>query len=150
MSTTTSSIGSVLNSLIETCKDGQEGFRDAAEKVQAADFKALFSELSIQRQQFATELHRLVLAVGEDAEKSGTVAGALRRGWMDLKAALTSGDVHAILAECERGEDSAMSRYREAIEHDEMPASVRHVIQHQAMAVQASHDRVRDLRDRFQ
>ena len=33
MSTTTTSITSVLNSLIETCKDGQEGFRAAAEAV---------------------------------------------------------------------------------------------------------------------
>ena len=35
MSTTTKSIATVLNSLIETCEDGQEGFRSAAEDVKA-------------------------------------------------------------------------------------------------------------------
>jgi hypothetical protein len=31
-----------------------------------------------------------------------------------------------------------------------LPSNVRHVIQHQYMSVQAAHDHVRDLRDRFQ
>lgn len=147
MSTTTSSIASVLNSLIETCKDGQHGFREAAEKVKNADYKALFSEFAMQRQQFIGELQRLVAGLGEDVEKSGSVAGALHRGWIDLKSALTSGEEHAILAECERGEDSAVAEYREALEHDELPPEVRSVIQQQYVAVQDAHDRVRDLRD---
>lgn len=150
MSTTIKSIASVLNSLIETCKDGQEGFRNAAENVRTADFKSLFSELSMQRQQFIGELQTLVRGLGEDTEKSGSVAGALHRGWIDLKSALTSGDEHAILAECERGEDSAVAEYRDALEHDELPANVRAVVRQQFMGVQAAHDRVRDLRDRFQ
>jgi uncharacterized protein (TIGR02284 family) len=150
MSITTKSVASVLNSLIETCKDGQEGFRNAAENVKNADYKALFSELSMQRQQFVSELQTLVSGLGEDVEKSGSVAGALHRGWIDLKAALTSGDEHAILAECERGEDSAVEEYRDAIDHHEMPENVRAAIRQQYMAVQAAHDRVRDLRDRHQ
>jgi uncharacterized protein (TIGR02284 family) len=150
MSTTTRSIASVLNSLIETCKDGQEGFRAAAENVKSADFKSLFSELSMQRQQFTAELQTLVRSLAEDTEKTGSIAGALHRGWIDLKAALTSGDEHAILSECERGEDSAVAEYRDALEHDDLPANVRSVIRQQYMGVQAAHDRVRDLRDRFQ
>ena len=109
MSKTTKSIASVLNSLIETCKDGQEGFRTAAENVKSTDFKELFSELSIQREQFAGELQRLVLGLGEEVETSGSFGGTLRRGWMDLKAAITGGDEHAILVECERGEDAAVA-----------------------------------------
>jgi uncharacterized protein (TIGR02284 family) len=85
MSTTTKSIASVLNSLIETCEDGLEGFRSAAEDVKSADFR----ELSMQRQQFATELQTLVLGHGEEAQTSGSFGGALRRGWMDLKAAIS-------------------------------------------------------------
>lgn len=149
MSTTTSSIASVLNDLIETCKDGQYGFQSAAETVKNADFKTLFSELSIQRQTFVGELQRLVASLAEETEKSGSLVGTLHRGWIDIKAALSSGDEHAVLAECERGEDSAVSAYRDALEHDELPASIREVIQQQSVAVQAAHDRVRDLRDRY-
>ena len=123
MSTTTKSIASVLNSLIETCEDGQEGFRSAAEDVKSADLKELFSELSQQRQQFATELQTLVLGFGEEAQTSGSFGGVLRRGWMDLKAAITSGDEHTILVECERGEDAAVAAYRDALEHEELPSN---------------------------
>ncbi len=150
MSKTSTSIASVLNSLIETCKDGQYGFQSAADTVKNADFKALFSELSMQRQQYVAELQSLVASLGEETEKSGSLAGTLHRGWIDIKAALSSGDEHAILAECERGEDSAVSEYRDALEHEELPANVRAVIREQSMVVQAAHDRVRDLRDRFQ
>lgn len=150
MSTTTTSIASVLNSLVETCKDGQYGFQSAAETVKNPDFKSLFSELSMQRQQYVVELQRLVAGLGEQTEKSGSLAGALHRGWIDIKAALSSGDEHAILAECERGEDSAVAEYRDALSHDELPADIRAVIHQQSMGVQAAHDRVRDLRDRFQ
>jgi uncharacterized protein (TIGR02284 family) len=149
MNATTTSIASVLNSLIATCKDGQEGFRTAAEKVKSADLKALFSELSMQRREFAGELQLLVTDLGEEAETSGSVSGALRRGWMNLKAALTSGDEHAILAVCESGEDSAVAAYREALEHEDLPDGVRDLIQRQYICIQAAHDRVRALRDRF-
>ena len=151
MSTSTASIASVLNSLIETCKDGQAGFRSAGENVKHADYASLFSELSLQRQQFITELQALVRGLGEDTEKSGSVAGALHRGWIDLKAALTSGDEHAILAECERGEDAAVEQYLEVVEHDDIPTqarAARTIIRRQLAGLQRAHDRVRALRDR--
>ena len=150
MNKTTSSIAYVLNSLIETCKDGQEGFRSAAERVRSTDCKSLFTELSMQREQFAGELQRIVGDLGEKIDTSGSFSGAVRRAWMDLKAAITSGDEHAILVECERGEDAAVAEYRDVLDHEELPASVRHVIEEQYAVVHASHVRVRDLRDRFE
>ena len=149
MATTTKTIAHVLNSLIETCKDGQEGFRSASEDVQNSALKSLFSELSIERSRFCSELQRLVGTLGEDAETSGSVSGSLHRGWIDLKSALSSGDEHSILSECERGEDSAVAEYREALEHDGLPEGVRDVIRRQYLAVQEAHDRVRDLRDAY-
>jgi uncharacterized protein (TIGR02284 family) len=148
MSTTTENMASVLNSLIEACKDSQEGFRDAARQVKNADYKSLFAELANQRQMYMGELRRMVMSLGEPAEDSGSFAGSLHRGWMDLKAALSSGDEHAILEECERGEDFAVSRYRVAMEHKELPGSIRTAIERQYAGVQAAHDRVRALRDR--
>ena len=150
MTTTTQDIASVLNSLIETCKDGQEGFRSAAENVKNADMAALFRSYSSQRQQFAAELQTFVRGLGEGMEKSGSVAGALHRGWIDLKAAVSAKDEHAILAECERGEDSAVDEYRDALQHSELPAEVHGVIARQYASVQEAHDRVRDLRDSYQ
>jgi uncharacterized protein (TIGR02284 family) len=149
MATTTKTIAHVLNSLVETCKDGQEGFRSAAEDVTNRALKNLFNELSIERGRFCNELQRLVKTLGEDAESSGSLSGSLHRGWIDLKSALSSGNEYSILAECERGEDAAVSEYRDALEHDELPESVRDVIGRQYLGVKESHDRVRDLRDAY-
>ena len=140
---------SLLNHLIETLKDGQEGFRASSEDSGSPELKTILSKYSLQRSGFAGELQALAHSLGaKEPATSGSVAGALHRGWIGLKSALASRDAHAILAECERGEDSAVAEYRDALEHDELPANIRHVIQQQSMGVQASHDRVRDLRDR--
>jgi uncharacterized protein (TIGR02284 family) len=148
MATTTKSISAVLNGLIETCRDGQHGFKTAAEDVKSPALRSLFEELSMERGRFIAELEHLVRSVGEDVEKTGSVAGVMHRAWIDLKSAISSGSEHAVLAECERGEDSAVSEYREALEH-ELPVTVRNIVQQQYVAVQQAHDRVRELRDTY-
>ena len=139
---------SILKDLIETLKDGQEGFRAASTDVESTELKTLFSEYSLQRSKFAGELQALAHSLGEkEPTTTGSVAASLHRGWINLKAALTSKDEHAILAECERGEDSAVAEYKKALETETLPADVRATIQTQSVAVKAAHDRVRDLRD---
>src|SRR5438874_5672681 len=106
---------STINSLIETLKDGEEGFKQAAEAVKDSNLKSLFYEFSQQRARFATELQSLAMNLGEtESEEIICATGAMHRAWINLKSAVTSGDDHAILAECERGEDSAMKEYEEA------------------------------------
>ena len=137
---------STLNGLIETCKDGQDGFKEAAEGVERSDLKSLFYEFSQQRSQFVGELQSLVRELGGDPEKSGSVAAAIHRGWINIKSAVTGKDEGAILSECERGEDSAKNAYKSALE-EALPANVTEVVQRQFTAVQAAHDRVKALRD---
>lgn len=149
MSITTTSVASVLNALIEVCKDGQEGFQSAAENVERADVKAFLNELSRERRTFASDLQALAVSLGDEPATYGGCGGGMHRGWMDLRAALAEGDEHAILAECEHGEDAASAEYREAVGHDDLPWAVRRVVRQQYMAIQGSHDRVRDMRDSF-
>jgi uncharacterized protein (TIGR02284 family) len=137
---------SVINGLIETNKDGQEGFKTAADGVERSDLKSLFYEFSQQRSQFAGELQGLVRDLGGDPENSGSFSGAIHRGWMNIKAAVTGQDEQAILNECERGEDSAKGAYRSALENN-LPANVRETIQNQNSSIQAAHDRIKALRD---
>src|ERR1700755_3494934 len=56
---------STINNLIETLKDGQKGFKQAAEAVKDSDLKSLFSEYSLQRSRFAGELQAQALQLGE-------------------------------------------------------------------------------------
>src|SRR5258708_27670037 len=89
---TNNEVISTLNKLIETCKDGQEGFKIAAEGVERSDLKSFFYEYSQQRSQFAGELQTLVQTLGGDPENSGSFSGALHRGWMNIKSAVTGKD----------------------------------------------------------
>lgn len=147
MPITNNDVIATLNDLIEVCKDGQEGFRASAERVSEPDIKNMFYQYSQQRAQFAGELQAEVRSLGGEPETDGSVAGAVHRGWVNLKAALSSPDEYAVLAECESGEDTAYSSYRKALEKD-LPANVVLVLIRQADAIKQSHDRVRSLRDR--
>jgi uncharacterized protein (TIGR02284 family) len=136
---------SVLNNLIETCKDGQNGFQTAAEGISKSDLKSLFYQYSQQRAGFAGELQAEVRRLGGDPEKAGSVAATLHRGWINIKSAVTGEDEGAVLAECERGEDSAVSNYKDALASQNLPADVRSILERQYAQVQEAHDRIRNL-----
>jgi len=139
---------STINDLIETLKDGQEGFKQAAEAVKDSNLKSLFSEYSLQRSRFAGELQAQAVQLGESKpEDSSSVSGAMHRTWINIKSAVTSGDDHAILAECERGEDSAIKEYKDAIEGDGLSAPLRDIVSRQYGEVKSAHDRIKQLRD---
>lgn len=138
---------STINSLIETLKDGQEGFRQAAEGVKDPQLKSVFNQYSLQRARFSTELQKQAQGLGESKpETSSSAAGALHRTWIDLKSAVTKGDDHAILAECERGEDSAVEEYKKALD-DSLSAPLRDLVSLQYGEIKKAHDRIKSLRD---
>ncbi|MBA3601505.1 MAG: PA2169 family four-helix-bundle protein [Acidobacteria bacterium] len=137
---------STLNNLIETCKDGQEGFKQAAEGVERSDLKSLFYDLGPQRAKFAGELQALVRELGGDPETTSSTAGALHRGWINIKSYVTGKDEAGVLNEAERGEDIAKKAYKDALAEN-LPANVMTVVQAQSNEVMTAHDKVRDLRD---
>ena len=141
-----SDFSGTLNELIETCIDGQKGFEAAAEAVEDPTLKQELKQYSQQRGDCAHELQRLVASSGEEPKEHGSASAAMHRGWMDLRKALTSNDTHAILAECERGEDSALETYRDALD-EPLPPQLALPVASQYQAIQTAHDRVRDLRD---
>ncbi len=138
----------VLNELIETSMDGEKGFMKAAEDAHDAELKSLFTECAQRCREGAAELQAQVLRLGGSPEKSGTAAGALHRGWISLKEAVSRRDDKAILEECERGEDYAKAQYRKALERD-LPTDSRVIVERQYQGVLANHDRVKSLRDRY-
>lgn len=137
---------STVNDLIETSKDGEQGFRTCADGVKDTELKALFDQTAKRCAEGATELQATVRALGGDPEKHGSATAALHRGWINIKSAITGMDETAVLAECERGEDSAKHAYEAALKKD-LPADVRSIVERQYEGVKQNHDRVRDIRN---
>jgi len=134
---------SVLNHLIETCRDGEQGFRTAAEHVKDEQVKSLFLSYAQQRAGMIRELESEVRAHGGTPETAGSVAATAHRGWMNIKSAVAAGD-GSIIAEAERGEDYAKAAYEKALNAG-LPPTTLAVVRQQAEAVREAHDRVRDL-----
>ena len=144
------SITSTLNNLIETSKDGEQGFRTSAENAQNAELKQLFMRRADDCARGAAELQAIVARLSwTTIEEPLDLAGAIHRGWVNLKAAVANRDDLAILEECERGEDVAKAAYRSALEKTDLPAEIRTVVQKQYDGVLRNHDEIRNLRDRF-
>jgi uncharacterized protein (TIGR02284 family) len=138
---------SVLNNLIETCKDGEQGFRTAAEGLTSPEIKSRFQQYARERAQMSSDLQVEVRRLGGDPERSGSMAGAMHRGWLDIKSIVTGKDDHAILAEAERGEDVAKNAFEAALK-ESLPDSAKMLVQLQGAKVRQAHDDVRSLRDR--
>ncbi|RMS79462.1 hypothetical protein ALP60_02122 [Pseudomonas savastanoi] len=141
---------SILNDLIETSKDGEEGFRTSAEHAKSAQVKSFLANRSTEVAAAVRELQAEVTALGGKPEDSSSVSGALHRAWVNLKSMVTSDDDKAVLEEVEKGEDVAKKAYREALEKaraKNVSPNIIALIEKQQAGVLANHDKVKALRD---
>lgn len=143
----TDNVRDILQDLVHICRDGQNGYRDAAEHITSSELKSFFNEQSLDRARCAATLEAELQRLGEaDPNRKGTMAGALHRAWFDMKANLGGGD-QTILDSVEQGEDAAKKAYEKALEAD-LPENVAGIVRTQAQSIFAAHDRVKLLRDR--
>ena len=138
----------VLHHLIEICKDGERGFRTAADYVDAPALKTLFADLSAQRKQFAEELEPHLYLLGGIVD-GGTNAGAFHRGWMLLRGYVPGRHDHAIVIEAERGEHAALNAYKDAL-NGMLPPTVTDVIEAQRDAIRDATERIHEVESGYE
>jgi uncharacterized protein (TIGR02284 family) len=138
----------IIDRLIETCRDGQEGYRNAADHIKNPTLKDFFLRQSLQRATFAGELENEAQRLGEsDPNRGSTVSGKLHRAWFDLRQKLGGGDL-SVLESIEAGEDRARQSYTDALEAG-LPLDVHAIVDRQAQSIVAAHDQIRILRDQY-
>lgn len=76
---------SAINEVIETCKDGETGFRTCAQNVHDNEIKSMLTELEQHRAESASELQNEVRRLGGDPDTHGSVSGTLHRGWLSTR-----------------------------------------------------------------
>ena len=136
-----------LNVLIQAGRDAEQGFLAAADYLPDPELVQMCAGYGVQRAKFVAELQDRVRTLRGQPAQNGTAGGEVHRAWMGLRSVMETKDIHAILAECERGEDMAVMAYRDALAVRDMDKQTREVIQRHYEFVQAAHDRVRQLRD---
>jgi uncharacterized protein (TIGR02284 family) len=109
---------SELNGLIETSRNGELGYAEAARLVEDTRLQSVLAGYSKERAGFVRALQAEVKKLGGTPADSGTIGAALHRGWMELKSVATLGSGGAILSACETGEDSAWTHYKHVIDSD--------------------------------
>lgn len=139
---------SIVQKLVETCRDAQEGFRNAAEHVKDTNTRHFFNQQSLERAQFAGELENIIQRLGKhDPVRAPRFSSKLHGAWMDMKTALGGGDA-SILSTIEAGEDVAKNAYEHAIQAG-LPVDIREVVARQSARVTSALDRIRTMRDQF-
>lgn len=139
-------VNNCLNDLIETSKDGEYGFKSSAEHAKSAQVRQTLEQCAQDCRHAAQELQTLVRQQGGSAEDGGSAAGAMHRGWVSVKGTLSGYSDLAMLEECERGEDVALERYRDALEKD-LPPNARTLVERQHEGVKRHHATIKQYRD---
>jgi uncharacterized protein (TIGR02284 family) len=137
----------ILDGLINTCRRGQAGFRNAAENIQNSEFRRLFNIFSQQRAQFISELNSEVHRLGGDGRfEEGTTD--LPQNTLPFRTAASKAaairDEANVIAECRREEETAVNDYQEALKAD-LSLDVQYVVKRQYMDIKDAYDRIRIL-----
>lgn len=128
----------VIEKLIETCKDGEDGYREAATHVRDSVLKLFLEEQSATRGRFARELREEISRLS-GVVSEGSMAGAVHRGWIGLQAILGRGD-EAILNSVQQGERSALEAYDEALAAA-LPPQFEHIVRRQAAGIRQAFEK---------
>ena len=135
-----------LHDLMAVAKDSELGYRTAAEHVEDPHLAGIFTQYAKERGGFVADLTKEAARLtGEVSGESGTVMGAVFRGWMNLKSAVTGGGAEAIVAACETGEDSAQAAYERVVNMG-VSGDVRSVVEAQWSKIKEAHQRMLHLK----
>lgn len=136
----------VLNTLIATTLDSVKGYRDSAEESENSTHAQFFREMSEERSRVAADLQAQVRSLGGDPELESSTAGAVHRGWVDLKSAITGREEQAIVNEVERGEDYIKGKFETAMQDDDLSPAARGAIEKCFESIRKGHDRASQMK----
>ena len=141
----------VLNDLIQINNDRIAGYEKAIKetKTDDDDLKVLFATMIAESHRIRIALSTEVQALGANIEQGTTTTGKIYRAWMDVKAVFGGHDRHAILSNCEAGEDAAQRAYKTALDNESLPAFIRDLLIQQQQTLRESHDEIKALRDQY-
>jgi uncharacterized protein (TIGR02284 family) len=127
-----------MEKLIETCKDGESGYREAAQHGKDPALKRFLEEQSKTRGRFAQEL-KDELARISDEHSEGSRTAAAHRTLIGLQALLGGGD-RAVINSVQQGERSALDAYQAALNMP-LPPQLENIVRRQAESIRQAYEK---------
>ena len=139
----------ILQDLVQINNDRIAGYERAIKELkdEDEDLKILFAGMIDESREAKLALAEEVQVMGADVDEGTTASGKIYRAWMDVKAVFTGESRKSVLENCHQGEHAALKAYNTALEHEDLPAYLREMIQKQKDIYQESHDEVKAFRD---
>lgn len=134
-----------LNELIEVLNDGITFYDDAVNATENAGYRALFMRMAASKRAIVADLGQHVSRLGDTPADGGTVMGALRKGYADLRASLSKHPDARYIAQLEECEDRILEAFRDALAVSD-DAALRAIAQQHLPQVRAMHDQMRALK----
>ncbi len=137
----------ILNDLVLINNDRIVGYEKAVKELkdEDEDLKYLFLEMIDESRNYKMALATEIIAEGNDAQSGTTNSGKIYRVWMDVKAMFSGHNRKAILSNCEFGEQAAQNAYKMALDHENLPAYLRVMIEEQKYNLSASLNQIKTL-----
>jgi uncharacterized protein (TIGR02284 family) len=132
---------SAIGDVIAVCREGELGYAEAAKDVYDPRLKELFTLFAEQRRIFAERLERHAIWVGGAPEPTPPISGWIHRKWLEVRAGIDHGNPVTLLAECERGEHAAVTKYEHALGVP-MPNDLRDILLEQVAEIRRAHDQL--------
>lgn len=143
---TTADDTTALNTLIGTLIDSVNGYQKAAADTDNTRYAEMFNARAQERQAAVAKLQAAVARLGGNPEDDGTTAGAIHRGWLNLKEAVLGRDDEAIVNAVESGEDYLKGKFETIMDHKDLPAEARAAVEEAWTSVKAGHDQMSQLK----
>jgi uncharacterized protein (TIGR02284 family) len=133
----------VTADIMKTLENGRLGYERAADRVQSEhpEIASKLNSAASERGKLYDELQHIASSYGDQIEENGSITGALHRGWITVRDALSSSDPKAVLEAAKTGEDHAIEEYEEALNTDVSP-EFRPVLLRQLASVQGARSSV--------
>lgn len=133
-----------LVELVHALNDGIAFYDEAQKLTTDSQLADTYSRLRRLKTTIASDLNAEIAVQGEQPHSDGTWAGALRKGYADIAAKMSSDPNQSFLDHVEEQEDRVLDAFRIASSSDSS-ARVRELARQYLPDVQRMHDEIRSL-----
>jgi uncharacterized protein (TIGR02284 family) len=136
-----------LKELAVHAHDGELGYREVAAQTEAPALHAFLERRAQECRDCAAELHEQIVRLGGEASAGGTVTAAAHRAWFQIRGLFGGAKDEALMADCLRAQEAALSDYRKALQQN-LPQEIHAMVQRQFEIEQRNHDAMKTLLNR--